>query len=69
LCEPLLFELAMMGTLVLYRDKNGISIQGQVAGRLRSSLRLPRLSEVLVATKSTTANWLRLKVAPPRRSC
>jgi hypothetical protein len=65
LWEPLLFELTMMATsLLLYRDKNGMTIQGRIARKLRSSLRF-RLGQTQQLTR-TGPGW---RVAPPERSC
>ena len=50
LWEPLLFPLTVMATsLLFYRDKDGMTIHGRTARRLRSFRRLPRLTEVGVA--------------------
>ena len=50
LWEPLLFELTMMAaTLLLYRDRNGDTIQERLGRRLKTAARLPRLSEFAVA--------------------
>jgi hypothetical protein len=50
LWEPLLFELTMMAaTLLMYRDRNGDTIQERWGRRMVTSARLPRLSEFTAA--------------------
>lgn len=50
LWEPLLFELTMMATtLLLYRGRDGLTVQERITRRLRSSWRFPYLTEVSVA--------------------
>jgi Spirocyclase AveC-like len=48
LWEPLLFELPMMmTTMLLYRDRNGMTLHSRLARRLPTFGRLPKFSEVL----------------------
>ncbi|MCW3013454.1 MAG: hypothetical protein JWO02_546 [Solirubrobacterales bacterium] len=50
LWEPLLFPLTVLATsLLLYHDKDGMTIHGRAARRLRTFRRLPRLTEFAVA--------------------
>jgi Spirocyclase AveC-like len=50
LWEPLLFELIMMATsLLMYRNKEGLTLQGRLARRIRTAPRFPNLTEVATA--------------------
>ena len=50
LWEPLLFELTMLGTtLLLYRGRDGLTVQERVSRRMKSSRRRPYLTEFAVA--------------------
>ena len=59
LWEPLLFELTMMAaSLLMYRDKEGLTLQIRLARKVRTWARFPRLTEVLAAWSILALSYL-----------